>query len=525
MTKRWRGLPAAVAVLVAATGLASGVAAAAPAATPTPPVPTAVTGPPETGATPSGTLPTRRTPRPRATFSPPDFDAERERRQVAAGAYLDSVALQLADAGVWVDPKITKLTAREVRTLDAAAKAAVAPMRIAVIPAAAIDASAGFPGATVRLTWEGEEIADQLYDRVGVEGIYAVLVHASSERTGRGFHAVQRADEGPAYQVGDAVDNAVDCCAPDYERMLTRFVERAQEVQKPLHVVVAPYAGALGGLWLLWWGGTTLSARRRRRAEERGHLAVARPLLTEEIIALSQQVSALPTTSDPQQSKLSKDILDNVEKARHRLDAADGDADTAAVATLLGAARYGLVCLEALRNGRPVPEPTPPCFFDPRHGPSTGAADWAPEGGATRRVEVCAECATRVAAKREPDIRMVTVRDHDRPYWMLGEELNAYIEGYWRHGDHRWSFPDDETRRARQRMYARWSGDRPGARFGRLASSVGSSVGNGSTSRSDRDGGGSTRSSRRRSYSSRTRSSGGGSSRRSSRRSGGSRGF
>lgn len=545
----WRGLSIAAAVLLTATGLvaASGPVAATelvPAATPTPPTPSpSVTRPAQVGPTPTRVSPGRGTPgratpgRPtpgRKTFTPwtprpmPDFEAERLQKQAKAAAYLDSVALKLADAGVWVDPAVTKLTAGETRTLDAAAKAAVVPMRIAVIPASAIDTSTARYGATTRLAWEGEEIADQLYDRVGVEGVYAVLVHASSERDGRGFHAVQRADKGPTYHVGDAVDDAVDCCAPDYEEMLTKFVQRAQQVDKPFYVDAAPYAGGLAGLWLLWWGGTTLGARRRRRADEQEHLNVARPLLNEEIIALSQQVSALPTTADPQQSKLSKEILDTVEKARHRLDAAKGDEDTAAVATLLGSARYGLLCLDAVSNGRPVPEPTPPCFFDPRHGPSTGRADWAPEGGATRPVEVCDACAARLAAKQEPDIRMVTVRDRARPYWTLGEELSAYMEGYWSRGDHRWYFPDDEARRARQRMQARWRDDRPGARFGRFSSSVGSSVGSWSSSGSYDDddsdsGGGSSR--RRRSYSSRTRSSGGGSSRRSSRRSGGSRGF
>ena len=139
----------------------------------------------------------------------------------------------------------------------------------------------------------------------------------------------------------------------------------------------------------------------------RTHLEVTRPLLNEEIIALSQQVSALPTTSDPQQSKLSKDVLDTVEKARHRLDAAKGDADVEAVTTLLGSARYGLVCLDAVRAGKPIPEPTAPCFFDPRHGPSTDTVEWQPERGSVREVSVCAACKQRAVAGEEPQVRMV----------------------------------------------------------------------------------------------------------------------
>lgn len=471
---------------------------------------------------------TRPTPPP-FRYTPPDIAGDRKRAEAEAGRYLDKVAAALGDTGVWVDPGVKKLTATETAELNRAAKAAAAPMRIAVIRAEAIDTAPSSISSYTRLAWEGEEIADQLYDRVGVEGVYAVLVDARSESAGRGFHAVQRADKGPTYHVGDAVDEAVDCCAPDYEEMLERFIQRGQEIDKPFYIDAAPWAGGIAGLGGLWWGVTTLGARRARRKEEQEHLEISKPLLNEEIIALSQQVSALPTTSDPQQSKLSKDVLDTVEKARHRLDEAKGDADTEAVATLLGSARYGLLCLDAVRAGKPMPEPTAPCFFDPRHGPSTGSANWTPEGGRERAVDMCDACAARLAADQQPDIRMVTVRDRARPYWTLGEELASYMDGYWSRGDgRRWWFPDEDARRAGNEMRARWASRRAGARFGRAASDIGSSIGSWSSSSNsdDSDGGGwSSGSSRRRSFSSRTRSSGGGSSRRSSRRSGGSRGF
>jgi hypothetical protein len=496
--------------------LAAGPVAVAHAATPTP------------TPRPTKTKATRPTPPP-FRYTPPDTAGDKRRATEEAGRYMDKVAAALGDTGVWVDPDVKSLTASETAELDRAAKAAAAPMRIAVIPAEAIDTAPSSIMSSTQLAWEGEEIADQLYDRVGVEGVYAVLVDARSESSGRGFHAVQRADKGPTYHVGSAVDQAVDCCAPDYEEMLERFIQRGQEINKPFYIDAAPWAGGAAGLGGLWWGVTALGARRARRKEEQEHLEISQPLLNEEIIALSQRVSALPTTSDPQQSKLSKDVLDTVEKARHRLDEAKGDADTEAVATLLGSARYGLLCLDAVRAGKPMPEPTAPCFFDPRHGPSTGAANWTPEGGRERAVDVCDACAARLAANEQPDIRMVTVRDRARPYWTLGEELASYMDGYWSQGDgRRWWFPDEDARRAGNEMRARWASRRAGARFGRAASDIGSSLSNWSSSagsNDDSDSSWSSGSSRRRSFSSRTRSSGGGSSRRSSRRSGGSRGF
>lgn len=445
--------------------------------------------------------------------------------------YLNEVARNLGDTGVWVDPGVSELSASEVAELNTAAKSAAAPIRIAVIPAEKLKTGGKYSSS---LAWEGEEIADQLYDRVGVEGVYAVLVDASSQSRGRGFHAVQRADHGPTYHVGDAVDEAVDCCAPNYERMLERFIQRAQVINKPWYVDVAPWAGGIAGVFGLWWGLVTLGAHRARRSDEKAHLAVTRPMLNEEIIELSQQVAALPATNDPQQAKLSKDVLDAVEKARHRLDAAKSDPDVEAVTTLLGSARYGLVCIDAVRAGKPIPEPTPPCFFDPRHGPSAAEVEWQPEGGTVRSVDVCADCKQRDEAGEQPQIRMVTLWRDPKPYWSFGEEMAAYIDGYWSQGaGPRWWFPDQEARRAGQDMRSRWGSRRAGARFRGFTSSVGSSASSwssssGSSYDNDDDNnssGWSSGSSRRRSYSSRTRSSGGGSSRRSSRRSGGSRGF
>lgn len=448
------------------------------------------------------------------------------RDQADVDAYFDQVAAKLGAPGLYVDPEVTDLDAGEIATLDAATKSAAAPMRIAVVPAEQISIGESY---YKYLAWDGEEIADQLYDRVGVEGVYAVLVDADSSDDGRGFHAVQRADRGPTYYVGNAVDQAVDCCAPDYEAMLERFIQRAQVVDNPWYVDVAPWAGGIGGIAGLWWGGVTLAARRRRRQDERDHLELVQPMLNEEIIALSQQVSALPTATDEQQSKYTKEILDAIEKARQRLDKARTDANIEGVSTLLGSARYGMACLIALRAGQPVPKPTAPCFFDPRHGPSTDSTEWTPEEGAERRVDICAACAARLAANQQPEVRTVRIGDRDRPYWTLGERIAAYVDGYWTAGDQSWTFPDPALRRIRDGMRDRWAADRASGRFRNWTTNVGDSLNSMASSSSSYDddddsGSGGGRSSGG-GWSSRTSSSGGGSSSRASHRSGGSRSF
>lgn len=430
--------------------------------------------------------------------------------QAEAGRYFDEVALELAEPGIWVDPDDPSADDSGWAELDTAAKNAPVPMRIAVVNAAELRATDRTWRPRSELVWEGEEIASQLYDRVGVDGVYAVLTSASSQDEGRGLHAVQHADVGPTYHVGSAVDQAVDCCAPNYTRMIERFIERASDVDHPFYLDAAPWAGGAAGAFGLWWGSTSLSAQRRRRAEERRHLDFVRPMLDEEVIELSTRVSQLPTTADIEQSKLSRSVLDTVEKARHRLDRARGDKDITAVTTLLGDARYTLVCLEARQDGRPIPDRTPPCFLDPRHGPSTDERDWAPETGASRDIPICHDCATRLDNAEVPAARTVERRN----YWEAGESVVAYVDGYW--GSWRWRFPNADFRRTRESMHRRWSDARPTHQLGRFTRSVGHGLSKAgrTLAESSRSGGGSGGS-----------SFGGGSGSRSSSRSGGSRGF
>ncbi|SDT63166.1 hypothetical protein [Jiangella sp. DSM 45060] len=435
--------------------------------------------------------------------------------------YLDEVAVELAEPGVWVDPDAAgAFGSAEAAELDEAAAAAPVGMRIAVVPAWRLDPEGQERLFGRTLLYEGEELASQLYDRVGVDGVYLVMSVADSSYDGRGLWGVQHSEEGPTYYVEDAIDQAVDCCAPDYGPMIDRFIDRASDVDHPLYIDLAPWAGGAAGIAGVWWGGTTLSARRRRQAEEQRHLEVVRPLLTEEVIELSDRVSDLPTTSDIEQAKLTKEILDTVEKARHRLDQAATDDDVQAVTSLLGSARYRIACLTALQQGRPVPEPTPPCFFDPRHGPSTQERQWTPEHGVSRDVPLCDQCAVRLDAGEAPQARQAGRGS----YWEGGEDLVAYIEGYWNGTAGTWRFPHNDHSVARGRLRSRWESRRPRARlasYGRslskAASSAMSSSGDGSGG-SGGWGGGSGGRSRRRSF-------GGGSSRRSSRRSGGGRRF
>ncbi|GAB2888280.1 hypothetical protein [Nocardioides pacificus] len=443
----------------------------------------------------------------------------------AADRYLDDVAIELARPGVYVDPAVIEandLSAAEAAELDDAAADTAGPVRIAVLPAESlvIDNPVEWANQEDNLVYPPEELVAQVYDRVGVDGTYAVLVAADSPESSRSFTAYQFAEERPFFQVEDALDSAVDCCAPVYAPMLERFIAEAGEEEANLWAWAAwiggaGAAGAGGYGGLRWW--------RRRRTQQQADAAIAdawREPLNEEVIELSATISALPPApADSDEARRSRTILDLIEGARQRLDTLATSADVEGVVTRLADARYELTVLDALRHGRPVPPRTPPCFFDPRHGPSVDTHAFTPSRGTEREVPVCVDCRAQVEAKRIPTTRTVRIDGDRRFYWDLGRASRPYLNGYWQ----RDRFADPAAERVRRADDKDFRSSSPTAaptapKQRKTVSFVWESGSSGSgSSGSGSSGRGST--------SSRRRSSGGGSSRRSSRRSGGSRRF
>lgn len=458
---------------------------------------------------------------------PPDYGYHDTRR---ASAYFDRVAVELAQPGVYVDPAVTELTSSEVAQLDALAQETDGPVRVLVVPADALreddPADPEVSPYDNDISWTDEEMPGQLYDRVGVDGTYAVLVDADSSYDGRSFTAYQFAEERPFYRVEDALDAAVDCCAPDYFTMIQTFLERAGDEETNPWPVIAWAVGAIG----LLAGGIFLGQRwrrhRRRKADDEQVADALRPALQEEVVELSGTVAALPPVpaGSDELGNRTRQVLDLVEEARHQLDG-EGDErmdtpdEVESVVRRLADARYELVAIDALTHGRPVPEKTAPCFFDPRHGPSVAEAAFTPEGGVERSVPVCAHCRDELAAGRVPPSRTLQVGPLVKPYWQWDRYTRPYVNGYWQR--HRFADPSVERIRTSPSPAVSRPAQPPAFQF--VWESDGGSGGSGGSWWSSGGGGGGGR--RFSGSSGSRRSFGGGSSHRSTRRSGGSRRF
>jgi uncharacterized membrane protein YgcG len=443
-----------------------------------------------------------------------------------ADAYFDHAAIELAEPGVYVDPAVTEISAADAARLDALAADTAGPVRVLVVPADALrESDPSDPNAPYGndIAYPDDELPGQLYDRVGVDGTYAVLVDAGSSFHGRSFNAYQFAEERPFYDVETALDRAVDCCAPDYVPMLETFLEHADEEQTNPWPIVGWVVGGIGLLVALVIGTRRWQRRRRQKAEDAQVADALRPSLQEEVVELSATVAALPPVpaGGDELGNRTRQVLDLVEEARHRLDVTDGQSrmdtpdEVEDVVRRLADARFELVAIDALRRGQPVPQRSAPCFFDPRHGPSVAERPFKPEFGLERQVPVCAKCGEEVDAGQAPAVRTFSLSGVVKPYWEWDRYTRPYVNGYWQRHTH----ADPNVQRIRfapSRAVSRR--DEPG--WGGIEFVWESDSGSGGSGSSG------SGSSRRFSGSSGSRSSfGGGSSSRSSTRSGGSRRF
>jgi hypothetical protein len=82
-------------------------------------------------------------------------------------------------------------------------------------------------------------------------------------------------------------------------------------------------------------------------------------------------------------------------------------------------------------NQQALPERRPPCFIDPRHGPSVADVPWVIPGVAAREVPMCAACKVTVASGGQPQGLTVGTSSGQVPYWQAGPEYSSYARGYY----------------------------------------------------------------------------------------------
>ena len=338
-----------------------------------------------------------------------------------AGERIDTAVRALRESPVYVDPAAELAISRgdQARLRAAIDSAGAGPVYVAILPVAAENETGGDPDGVVQA----------LHDGLNRDGTYAVVV-------GRHF----RAGSQGVLQQGVAGRLATEALDAHRDQGVTAtlidFVHRVAAARRNGGSAPGGGPGSGGGvlIGLLVLGGAlflglhAVRARRRRQTE----LAEVKAAAHEDLIALADDVQQLeqPVEANPKAKQAYEAALDDYAQASSAYDRARQSSQLQAVAGSLEEGRWHMACAEALLAGKPPPERRPPCFFDPRHGPSARDVDWAPPGGVPRKVPACEACAGAVERGEEPAAREVVAGGHRVPYWNAPSYFGPWAGGY-----------------------------------------------------------------------------------------------
>ena len=337
---------------------------------------------------------------------------------------IEEASAALKSDPVYVDPDAERaLSETEAERVRAAIRRHDAgPLYIAVLPEAAANEAGGDPDATLL----------ELARGVGESGTYAALVGDTFKAA-----ATRGVLDRPA---GSLAEEALEAKRGDgTAAVLEDFVRR-------VGAVGASEAGGGGnssgggfptGLLALLAIPAALFglSRWRRRKQERADLAEVHTVARDDVVALGDDIRALDLDMempdvDPEAKRYYGIAVDRYTQASEKLDLARRPEDVRPVTELLEEGRWAMEAARAVSEDRPVPERRPPCFFDPRHGPSVTDVEWEPDGGEPRPVPACAADAVRISEGQDPNVRQISMNGQMVPYWQGGAAFQPWAGGF-----------------------------------------------------------------------------------------------
>ena len=312
------------------------------------------------------------------------------------------------------------LSGAEIAALSEQILASDVPQFVAVLP----EAAAG--GGT------SDETLTALKDEVGLAGVYAVIV-------------------GDQFRAGSTADSVADLATQAFRSqrdagaaaVLTEFVALTDERFGAGTSAGASGESSSGGgsgvlilLLVMVIGGAVVVVVMSRRAKKTRELQLTavRKTVDEDITEYGERLGSFsladPDFDDATRADMQR-ALDSYDRAKSSVALMRSPADAVNVTTALEDGRYARACVDARLAREPLPERRPPCFVDPRHGPSVADVVWAPPGLGERDVPMCAACRTTVETGGQPHSLEVATAGGSRPYYQAGPEYGAYAQGYY----------------------------------------------------------------------------------------------
>ncbi|MEZ5099663.1 MAG: hypothetical protein R3C15_07665 [Thermoleophilia bacterium] len=350
-------------------------------------------------------------------------------------AGIASLASQLV---IWSPAAAVPFSGSDVERLQRTLRASSTPVFLAVLPS-----SSGQPDAVLQRIRNG----------VGLDGTYAAvvgdqLVASSTLVPDDDLEAIRAGalDTGPG--LADAPSTVLEAFVRDVERYAENPPapppppEQPSPAPAPVERPSAPFSSeapeaapagdggsgppiglfAIPGVLVLAGLATVGSKQLRRRRGERQLADEVRDEAQGDLQALGEDIAALDLdvempTATPEAKADYAHAVTRYDEANRLLGRARTATELRRVAEAIADGRYAMASAKARLAGHEPPALRPPCFFDPRHGPSVIDVTWAPEGGTTRAVPVCQACATHVSDGAAPEVRTVRVGDAEVPYW------------------------------------------------------------------------------------------------------------
>jgi len=333
-----------------------------------------------------------------------------------AATAIDRAVAELKKDPVYVDPSAEerisradeKRLEREIRTARAG------QVYIVLLP----DSAGNDPAQVLRT----------IHNRLHRDGTYAGVV---------GNHFLALSSTLASGEAGRLATDAIDAHRGDgVTATLVDFVHRVADARNgssgdgggssgigtwPLIALIA------GGIFLFLF----VRGRSRRRGQQ-AQLAQVKEVARDDLVALADDVQRLEhrVEGSPAATEAYNRALASYERASQAFDRARSPQELSRVAEALEEGRYEMAVADAALAGRPGQERRPPCFFDPRHGPSTRDVEWSPDGGAPRLVPACEADAQRVERGEEPQSRQVASGGAMMPYWAAGPMYGGYFGGF-----------------------------------------------------------------------------------------------
>lgn len=210
-------------------------------------------------------------------------------------------------------------------------------------------------------------------------------------------------------EVESALDAAWDSFGDSDAEGVEAF-ERAITGSGGFPVGTVLFLGVVGlGGWAVWRGRRSQERAASKRTEDR-RAAIGEQVddVANDILALADRVQVLDDEAATGHYRAANALFTDVQE---RLAAATGEMEFEGCSTDLTKAEWHLEAVEAILDGRPVPEePTDrpiECFFH-QHKAGVEAAEIETPAGRTS-VSVCRDCAVRLRAGDRPEPRTVAV--------------------------------------------------------------------------------------------------------------------